>query len=108
MAFALMYCNTDSSVVFSQDVAGPDGFADCPSCDMLDWIHSEQVCDLVGVFSEARRLLGIYSEMAEVSTCPAKDWSLAHQHADVVNIFLQDIAEASSKYRSHPLPHPHS
>ena len=76
--------------------AGPDGFADCPSCDMQDWPHSQQVGDLLSVFSEARPFVGIYSEMAEVSTCPGKDWSSAHQRADLVNIFLQGVAEASS------------
>ncbi len=66
---------------------------------MQDWGHSLQVCDLIGVFSEARALAGIYSEMAEVSTCPAKDWSSTHQHSDLVNVFLQVGAEASSIHR---------
>ncbi len=88
--------NTDSSVGLSQDMDGPDGFDECLSWDMQDWSDSQQVGDLVEDFSEACRLVGIYSEMAEVLTCPAKDWISAHQQADLVNIFLQGMAEASS------------
>jgi hypothetical protein len=96
--------NTDSSVVLSQErdgPAGPDGFAqmqcaDRPSCDMHDWSHSQQVGDLISVFSEAHPFVGIYSEMAEVSTCPGKDWSSAHQQADLVHLFLQVVEQASS------------
>jgi hypothetical protein len=91
--------NTDSSVVLSQEWDGPvvpDGFADCPSYDMHDWSPSQQVGDLISVFSEAHPFVGIYSEMAEVSTCPGKDWSSAHQQADLVNVFLQVAAEARS------------
>ena len=66
---------------------------------MQDWGHRHQVCDLIGVFSEARALADIYSEMAEVSTCPAKDWSSALQRSDLVNLFLQVGAEASSIHR---------
>ena len=99
---AVMYGDPDLSVVLSQDMDGParpDGFADCPSCSMQAWSHSQQVGDLIGVFSEARALAGIYNEMAEVSTCPAKDWSSALQRSDLVNLFLQVGAEASSIHR---------
>ena len=96
-----MYGNTDTSVVLSQDIpvdglAGPDGFADCPSCGMGVWSHSQQVGDLIHAFSDAGPLVGIYSAMAEVSTCAAKGWSSAHQQADLVNVFLQVVAEARS------------
>ena len=93
-----MHGNMDSSAVVLQGKhgpAGPDGFADCPSCDMEDWSHSQQVGDLISVLSEAHPFVGIYSEMAEVATCPGRDWSSAHQHADLVNTFLQTMAEAS-------------
>ena len=105
---AVMYGNTDSSVVLSQDMDGParpDGFADCPSCSMLAWSHSQQVGDLIGVFSEARPLVGTYSGMAVVSTCAAKDWRSALQHSDLVNLFLQVGAEARSihAYASRPI-----
>ncbi len=98
---AVMYGNTDTFVVLFQDMdipGGPDGFADCPSCGMLDWSHSQQVGDLISVFWEAGPLVGIQSEMGEVSTCPAKDWSLAHQQADLVNVFQQVVSEASSMW----------
>ena len=94
-----MYCNSASSVVLFQDMdgdAGPDGFAHCPSCDMQAWSRSQQADDLIGVFSEARPLLGIYSEMEMLPTCPAKDWSSALQHADLIDVFLPVVAEASS------------
>ena len=99
-----MYGNTDTSVVLFQDIpvdglAGPDGFADCPSCGMGVWSHSQQVGDLIHVFLDADPLVGsvgIYSAMAEVSTCAAKGWSSAHQQADLVNVFLQVVAEARS------------
>ncbi len=76
--------------MLSQDLdgpAGPDGFADCPSCGMQDWSDSEQVGDLISAFWEPGPLVGIYSEMAEVSTCAAKDWSSAVQQAGLVNLF---------------------
>ena len=97
-----MHGNPDSSLVLSQNMvgpAGPDGFADCPSCDMQTWSHSQQVDDLIGLFSEERPLVVTYSEMTRVSTCAAKDWSSAHQHSDLVNVFLQVGAEASSIHR---------
>jgi len=71
---------------------------------MQDWGRRHQVCDLIGVFSEARALADIYSEMAEVSTCPAKDWSSTHQHSDLVNVFLHVVAaEANSISIAGPL-----
>ena len=63
---------------------------------MQDWSHSQQVGDLISVLSEACPFVGIYSEMAEVSTCPGEDWSSAHQQADLVNLFLQVVPEGSS------------
>ena len=87
------------------DLAGPDIFMDCPKCNMQDWSHSQQVGDLISVFSEAHPLLGIYSNMAGVSTCQAKDWSSAHQQADLVNVFLQVAAAARSKLTP-PFPLP--
>jgi hypothetical protein len=102
-SFAVMIGNTDSPLVLSQDMVGPDDFADCPSCDMQDWSSSQQEGDLICLIWEACLLVGIYSEMAEVSTCPTQGWSSAHQRADVVNLFLQVTAEASSKNR-YPSP----
>jgi len=63
---------------------------------MQDWSHSQQVRDLISVFSEARPFLGIYSDMAEVSTCQTKDWSSAHQQADLISLFLEMEAPPSS------------
>ena len=85
-------------MVLFQDMdgpAGPDGFADCPSCGMQGWSDSEQVGDLISVFSEADPLVGIYSEMAEVSTCAAKDWSSADQEADLVDLFAVGASSIS-------------
>ena len=81
--------------VLSQEI---DGFIDCPSCEMHDWSHSQQVEALISMFSEVHPFVGIYSEMAEVSTCPAKDWSSAHQLADLLNllVFPRVVAEAST------------
>ena len=95
---ALTDGNTDSSVLLFQDVerpAGPDGFADCPSCDMQIWSHSQQVDDLISLVSEELSLVGIYSAIAEVSACAAKDWSSAQQRTDLVNLFLHFMREAS-------------
>jgi hypothetical protein len=75
--------------------AGPDGFADCPSCGIHDWSDSEQVGDLISAFWEPGPLVGIYSEMAEVSTCAAKDWSSADQEADLVDLFAVGASSVS-------------
>ncbi len=89
-----MHGNAGSFVVLSQEthgLAGADDFADCPSCDMH---HSQRVDDLMSLFVEARPYLGIYSEMAEVPTCPVEDWSAEQQRADLINLLLQVLASA--------------
>jgi hypothetical protein len=95
----VMHGNAGSFVVLSQEthgLAGADDFADCPSCDMLDWSHSQQVDDLMSLFVEASPFLGIYSEMAEVPTCPVEDWSSEQEQADLINLLLQVLARAMS------------
>jgi hypothetical protein len=62
---------------------------------MQDWSHDQQVDDLISLVSEEPRLVGIYSAIAEVSACAAKDWSLAQQRTDLVNLFLHFMSEAS-------------
>ena len=102
-----MHGNADWFVVLFQEMKAIGSFEECPTCDMQDWSHRQQVGDLISVFSEAHPLLGIYSGMAGVSTCPAKDWSSAHQQADLVNVFLHVAAEARSILtHPHPLAHP--
>ncbi len=89
---AVIFCDTDSFVVLFQGThcpAGADDFADCPSCDMLDWSRSQQVDDLMSLLFGARPFLSIGTEKTEVPTCVVQDWSPEQQEADPINYPLQ-------------------
>jgi hypothetical protein len=94
---ALMHGDAGSFVVLFQETIFPDradDFAECPSCDMLDWSRSQQVDDLMSLLFGAYPFLGIYSEMTEVPTCAVPDWSSEQQQADLINLLLKVLASA--------------